>query len=458
MTTLQYRSLMSPSDAIIWNLERDPQLRSTIMSVWMLDQVPTPERMAVNIQRMIAAIPRLRQHVVPGSPRPSWQAVTPDLDHHYDRTELPEGSTWRDVLDFAEEWVCDPFDRDRPLWKLGLVSGLEDGKAAIVIKVHHAIADGMGMVLMLAAFTDIEPDPPFKVITDAPDSDLDDRVVFSPVERIRHRAQTIAAAVATGARTPVTASGAFVRTLQSAVRLVTPHRTPHSRLMTERSESLHMDTRILDFDAMQQAARARNVSLNDLFVTMTTEALTRYHASLGAQCPRLRLHMPVDVRNHRTAVLAGNQFVPARISLTLEKPSTELPVESISNQLAALQEEPALHHINSVSAALQRLGRPISCWIVGGMMKGVDVLASNVPGPPFPLYLAGAKVEQFFGFGPPAGAALNVTLFSYDGSVWLGITSDAAAVTDRQRFLDCLDEVISQTIADPANQALASAS
>lgn len=449
---------MSPSDAIIWNLERDPQLRSTIMSVWMLDQVPTPERMAVNIQRMIAAIPRLRQHVVPGRPRPSWQAVEPDLDHHYEHAELPLGSTWRDALDFAEDWVCDPFDRDRPLWKLGLVSGLEGGKAAIVIKVHHAIADGMGMVLMLAAFTDIEPNPPFQVITQAPDSDLDDREVFSPVERLRHKVQTARAAVTTGVRAPFTATASLVHTVRSAVRLVTPHRTPHSRLMTERSEDLQMDTRTLALDAMQQVARDRNVSLNDLFIAMTTEALTRYHGALGASCPRLRVHMPVDVRNQRTAALAGNQFVPARISLDLDLPSTDLPTDSISAQLSALQQEPALHHINTVSSALQRLGRPISCWIVGGMMKGVDVLASNVPGPPFPLYLAGAKVEQFFGFGPPAGAALNVTLFSYDGSIWLGITSDSAAVTDRGRFLACLDEVLDENIAGAAEHAIAAAS
>ncbi len=80
-------------------------------------------------------------------------------------------------------------------------------------------------------------------------------------------------------------------------------------------------------------------------------------------------------------------------------------------------------------------------------MKGVDVLASNVPGPNFPLYVAGVKVDRFHAFGPPAGAALNITLFSYDGSINLGITTDEAAVTDRELFLRCLDEAIESMLA-----------
>jgi hypothetical protein len=81
------------------------------------------------------------------------------------------------------------------------------------------------------------------------------------------------------------------------------------------------------------------------------------------------------------------------------------------------------------------------------MMRGVDVLASNVPGPNFPLYVAGVKVERFHAFGPPAGAAVNITLFSYDGTVNLGITTDEAAITDRELFLRCLDDAIADMLA-----------
>ena len=105
MADVKYRSMMSSSDAIIWNIEQDPQLRSTVMSVWILDAPPTAERMAVNVDRMVASIPRLRQRVVEGRPRPRWEPVKPDLDHHYVVEALPAGSGLPDVLELAERWV-----------------------------------------------------------------------------------------------------------------------------------------------------------------------------------------------------------------------------------------------------------------------------------------------------------------------------------------------------------------
>ena len=227
--------------------------------------------------------------------------------------------------------------------------------------------------------------------------------------------------------------------------------------MIKRSGELRMDTRVIPLPELKSAGNAADASLNDTFITLITDALARYHDRLDVACPRLRVHMPVNIRNARTATLAGNQFVPARLSLKLSGEIGPERSKSVRDQLTQLGEEPALHHVNTVSAAIQRLGKPISRWIIGGMMKGVDVLASNVPGPPFPLFLAGARVEQFYGFGPPAGAALNVTLFSYDGNVSLGITTDAAAVVDRSLFLSCVDDAIGATIEGHDSLALVAA-
>ena len=133
--------------------------------------------------------------------------------------------------------------------------------------------------------------------------------------------------------------------------------------------------------------------------------------------------MPINIRDAATADRAGNQFVPARIVMSVGDDDTEGRLRRVSKHLAAVRQEPALRWVNTVSAAIQRLGVPISRRIIGGMMKGVDVLASNVAGPPCPLYLAGEHVEEFYAFGPPAGAALNITLFSYDNTVHLGVTT-----------------------------------
>jgi WS/DGAT/MGAT family acyltransferase len=440
--------MMSSSDAIIWDIEADPQLRSTVMSVWLLDSVPATDRMTANIHRMMAAIPRLRQVVAPGRPRPSWVEVHDvAIEDHFVIDELPAGSDCSDVLAFAERWVAEPFDRSRPLWRLGLLTGLPDGRAAMVIKVHHAIADGLGMVMMLGAFTDVERDPPAEPARDNVVPLTVPRPAYSPLGRVARKLGNRAAVFT---RRPIETTRSAGRTLASAAKLVMPNRTPHSRLMTRRSGQLTMDVRSVPLRRLKEIGRRNGATLNDVFVAIVGDAIRRYHEGNAVACNRLRVHMPVNSRTARTADFAGNDFVPARFSMQLDgDDDLDRRVARVSERVGRLRDEPALRHITTVSALVQRLGRPISRWVIGGMMKGVDALASNVPGPPFPLFIAGARIEEFVAFGPPAGAAVNMTLFSYDGDVRMGITTDEAAVTDRAGFLACLDAAIDELAVTP---------
>jgi len=298
------------------------------------------------------------------------------------------------------------------------------------------------LLLMLAAFTDLEPNPERRAeASNVVELPLE-RPVFS---RWRRWYVRVRGGIDGFTPAPLRSARRWYRTVRSALRLVWPSRTPLSPIMTERSGDLALLTRSVPLADFKHAGRQAGGTLNDTFVAVVVDALDRYHFAV-ADAPRrlgkLRVHMPVDVRGGRTATVAGNQFVPARVVLDVPHGRPSHRVTSIGRQLSALQHEPALGHINTVAAAVLRLGKRPTRWILGGMMKGVDVLASNVPGPNFPLYVAGVKVERFHAFGPPAGAALNVTLFSYDGQVNLGISCDTAAVTDRALLLECLDEAL----------------
>jgi diacylglycerol O-acyltransferase / wax synthase len=460
VAAVSYRSTMNASDAIIWHIEQDPLLQSTIMTVWELEAEPTPERMRESAIRMMTSIKRLHQRVEAGRPRPRWVDV-PDIsiDDHFSTHQLGGVATMADARAFAETWVREPFERTKPLWRLGLLTGLEDGRAAVVIKVHHAIADGIGLVLMLAAFTDLEPNPTERFVAgrdrdhrdrNHPDRDHPDRddVARTPWSRLRRWTYRGRAAWQVTRDGPATATRRGLATLASMTKVVWPHRTPHSRLMTGRSTRLHLDARSIPLRALKEAGRAAGVSLNDAFVALIADAVGRYHDRHGVACDTLRIHMPVNVRTTRTATLAGNQFVPARISLAVPARHEAHGLGRVSAQIEQLRAEPGLPHINAVSAAVQRTGVMMTRLIIGGMMKGVDVLASNVPGPNFALYLAGVRVEEFVAYGPPAGAALNVTLFSYRSTIHLGITTDAAAITDREGFLECLDASIAHLVGE----------
>ena len=432
MSRITYDETMGSSDALIWHIEQDPQLRSTVMSVWLLERPPSPERMRSTVERMVNQLPRLRQRVIDDRPRPRWAAADGfDVDHHYRYDDLGGSAERGDVLARAQQWVREPFDRSRPLWQLGVFSGLADGRGALVLKLHHAIADGVGLMLMLAAMADLEPNPRHRpALAD---------VVTPPTPVTRAPKQ-----LSTFLRHPIASTRSGLRSAVSIAKLVMPNRKPLSRLMARRSSDLCLDVASLPFTTLRNAGKQTDGSLNDAFIGLVLDTVNRYHKRHGSECGKIRIHMPINIRDAATADHAGNQFVPARIVMNVGADDAEARLRRVSKHLAAVRQEPALRWVNSVSAAIQRMGVPISRRIIGGMMKGVDVLASNVAGPPCPIYLAGEHVEEFYAFGPPAGAALNITLFSYDNTVHLGVTTVAAAVESRRQFMSCLDDAISE--------------
>jgi WS/DGAT/MGAT family acyltransferase len=443
-----YVEMMSSSDALIWNIERDPLLRSTVSSVWILDAPPTHARMRQTVERMVAELPRLRQRVEPGRPRPRWVAAERfDIADHYCYFDLGGAADRGDVLAIAEEWVGQEFDRDRPLWQLGIFAGLTGGRGALVLKVHHSIADGIQLMNMLTALADLEPNPaPRPVPGDVVAFERRARgVSLRAVQAIGRRGVRRAAAIA---RTPVQSA----RSAVSIAKLVLPTMTPLSSLMATRSNELRLDVRTIGLARLRAAGREVGGSLNDAFVALVLDAVHRYHVAHGAACDEIRVHMPINVRQLTNERRGGNQFVPARTVMRLGGSSVQQRLRRVSVHLAELRSEPALPHLNTISAAIQRLGVAISRRIIGGMLKGVDVLASNVPGPPCPVYLAGVQVDEFYAFGPPCGAALNVTLFTYDGVVHLGVTTDASGVSAREHFLVCLDEAIAEMTGTPTRE------
>ena len=468
MGELQYDEWMSESDSVLWHIERDPLLRSTITSVWFLDSVPDRRRMDAVVERIAATIPRLRQRVVdeqPGVAPPRWvQDPNFDVDYHYSWARLPgRGVGRRDVLDHAQRLAGRSFDKDRPLWELCVIEGLPGKRAAFVMKVHHAIADGLGLVQLLAQMVDIEADPTETRELDESSVPHAHRVV-SPLWSIpgaRSLSHRIASEARTGARlgrASLRTAGELLRdprgtieqlgrTTGSIARVVKPATTPLSPVMTGRSLNTHFDAVTAPFADFKAAARSMDATLNDAFVATTLDALWRYHDAMGSPCPHVRMNMPVSVRGGESANQFDNQFVPARVVLPLSDADPATRLSEVKSLLREVTAEPALPHVNDISGVISRLGPTAAVSVLGAMLKGVDITTSNVPGPSFPVFMAGAKVEEFQAFGPLAGAAINITLFSYAGHVHLGINSDRAAVVDPDLLTRCVCEAVEATLS-----------
>ena len=449
---VRFERRMSDADAMLWRLERDPLLRSTITSVSIYDRPFDRARLAERMERATRLIPRLRQRVL-GSPlSPSPPRWLPDarfdLDDHLRWTEVGGTGTMRDLLDLVEPLAVQPFDRDRPLWDFTVVEGLEGGRCAFVQKIHHAVTDGVGGMQLAMLTLDLERDPAGEEERMPPAPAGEDPGV---VERLldaagheRRRAMGLArrqaGAVRALAADPVAAGRRAAGDAASIARLLAPTFEPLSPLLRARSAGARFDTVEVPLADLKAAARKADGKLNDAFVAAVTGGFRRYHERHGQPVEQLRMTMPINARTEQTADVAGNHLTPARLLVPAGMVDPVARMRRIHDLVAEQRDEPAGRYTEVIAGILNRLPAVVSTELLGRMLKGVDFLTSNVPGAPVPVFMAGARLEAQYPFGPLGGAAVNVTLLSHLDTCLVGINSDPAAVADPVVLRDCIAE------------------
>jgi hypothetical protein len=149
----------------------------------------------------------------------------------------------------------------------------------------------------------------------------------------------------------------------------------------------------------------------------------------------LRVAMPISQRQQGDAE-GGNHVSVMRFLVPVDSPTAAHRIGAMHDVVEGVRAERSLDHTETIAGFLNLMPK----GVIGAMLKGVDFLASNVPGVPMPMWLVGRKVEQFFPFGPTAGSAVNVTLMSYDGMCCIGVNADSAAVPDPDVLAGCLRE------------------
>ena len=189
------------------------------------------------------------------------------------------------------------------------------------------------------------------------------------------------------------------------------------------------------------AAHVAGAKHNDAFIASVTGGLRHYHERHDAQVEELRLTMPISIRKANDPI-GGNRITLIRFKVPVGVADPGERMAEIHRRSDSVKADRSLPFTNAIAGALNLLPRAY----IGGMLKHVDFLASNVPGIRVPLYLAGARVDSFYGFGPTIGAALNVTLMSYCDRCFVAVNIDTGAIRDPDVLMDCLrngfDEVL----------------
>jgi WS/DGAT/MGAT family acyltransferase len=444
---------MSDEDALMWNIEKDPVLRSTIVAVGVLDGPPDWDRLRARFDRATLLIPRLRQRVLSPPLRiapPRW-AFDPsfDLDFHLRRFRLAPPATMRTLLDVVGPIATASFDRARPLWEFTLLEGLDGtDRCAMVMKVHHSITDGVGGMELLLHLVDFERDAP----------DPQDRPAVPPAEtlsalalvreslahsqrRVVGVARRVPGTVVRGAfdaiRHPSAAIGATLETARSVGRTLAPASSPLSPIMTMRGLGRRLDTFDVPLDALKRAAKAGEGSLNDAFVAAVLGGMMQYHARHGAGVESLRMTIPISLRTSSDAP-GGNKFAPARFGVPASIDDARERMQAVGMLVRGWRAEPALQMTGQLALVLNRLPTAMTTALFGAMLKCSDFVTTNVPGAPLPVFVAGAQVERFYAFAPPSGASVNVALISHCDTCCIGVVIDTAAVPDPDVLVDSL--------------------
>lgn len=433
-------------DFATWRMATDdPVMRSTILGVMVLDKGPDWDTLCDRYERASRLAPVLRSKVVEGpldfqTPR---VVVDPnfDLSFHMRRFSMPKGSNWADVLDVARRASMADFDKDRPLWQVTVLEDLPGGKSVVIQKLHHAIADGQGAVQLGLALLDFTeegadlgpmPDAPEPVVLDS--TGFMQAVVRNNLGLVAKTAEDVvkgAVPFAVSAiKNPLGLLGKIRDTAESLVKFTKVPLGPMSPILQGRSINYHFDTIEMDFEQFRAAAARRDRTVNDLFLAAISVGMHHYHEAMGNPISELRMNMPISLR---TSADQTNAVTIARF---------EIPVSNaIDDVLAAAAEtvrswraEPAL----KLADYLAELSRFLPPDMVSAAAQTSDLTASNVPGIPVPVWLAGAKVERMYPLVGTIGAAINVTMLTYNGTANVGISSDDAAVSDREQLMESL--------------------
>ena len=449
---------MSQTDAFTWAMESDPRLRSTVVTVIMLDRAPDWDVVQSRFEVLSRTLPMWRQRVVQSPPPtpPRWEdAPDFDISFHLRRVSAPEPGDLDAVLEMARVAAMSDFDRARPLWSATLVEGLADGGAAVLCKFHHGLTDGVGGVQIAMTLFDLTAKPRSRksVETGAAEPQVHERGILSDyIDIARYDIGLVSKGVTgvlgaaprllfSAVRRPLQTASSAGELAASVYRTMRPVGETGSPLMTQRTLVRQLAVHEVPLTKLKEAAHRGGGALNDAFVAGIAGGLRRYHEKHGVTVGDLHLTMPISTRKDGDD-MGGNHITLARFDVPVGLADPAERIHETRERTRKVRNEKSTPYIQIIAGAMNLMPR----WYVGSVLRKVDFLASDVPGIPVPVYLAGAKVRVQYAFGPTIGSAVNVTLLTYVDTCALGIDVDTGAIPDFEVFRECLiagfDEVL----------------
>ena len=401
---------------------------------------------------------------------PVWvHADQVDLDHHVQRVVLPTPGTLAQFEDCAARLHGELLDRERPLWRLHVIEGLETGQVGYYFKAHHAALDGQAGVLLARTLFDVSPRPPAIRRRKTAEPAEDPGWVELGAAALRHDAGQYIKLVRHLPDVVRTLAGMFAPSGRRATQGRLGQNFafgPHTPLNVPITGERGFAGLSLPLEALKALAAAHDASLNDVVLALCSGALRRWLAHHGGIPKKpLTAAMPISLRE------AGNTEYTTQATMPLVNLQTHIadPIRRLRaiRDAAGAVKAMVRHAKGVVPMDFPSIGVP---WLLHGLAEAygrshvaavmpalANVVISNIPGPQIPLYVAGARMSTYWPLSiVEHGLGLNITVMSYAGAMGFGFTTARAAVPEPHQLTQALTAAFDELVVKTAKAVAAS--
>ncbi len=439
-------------EALMWRTERPPGDSWAGVVVQVLDSAPPWERLVDAHRWAMRVVPRFAERVVepllPVGP-PMWSADPRfDLDFHLRRVRLPDGAGRQELLAFAERQGVEPLDRARPPWVAHLIEGLADGSAAYVLHAHHVLMDGGAATQLFSRVLRREGAPKRR-----PPAPRAEPATIAPVEATARGmvgqitgAPATAARMARGGLQAISRPRSVAEYAASMTRVVRPPPRSSSPLLKPGPRTTwRFGTLECPLSELKAAGKAAEGTVNDAFVASLLGGLRIYHEEAGATLDDVPISMPVSVRS--SADMGGNRFTGAFFSAPSSVIDPAERIRAMHERVEEVRREPALDFLNALTPVMNNVPSGIVTATLASLTSGAVLTTSSWPGVLHPVFVAGARFERMFVFGPLPGTSMCAALCSHVGTCCIAINVDGDVFGDLPALMGSLQAGLDEVLA-----------
>jgi diacylglycerol O-acyltransferase / wax synthase len=462
---MDHHDRLSSLDASFLHLER-PEYPMHVGAVSLLEGAPffgADGRFRIEdvrdlVMSRLPLMPRFRRRLmfVPYEQgRPIWVDDDRfDITYHVRHTALPRPGSWEQLVALTTRVQEGLLDRERPLWEIWLVEGLEGNNVALLQKTHHALIDGVSGVDVATLLLDMTPDYTTPVAPDwtpEPAPSASQLLLDTLHERITQPAEMLRS-VRSMLRGPRRAFDRAQELVQSMSTMVTRDAiAPRTSINARTGRHRRLAVLRIPLADVKEIRRGLGGTVNDVVLAGVSGGLRRLfvHRADETEDLQLRALCPVSVRSADQQGSLGNKVSAMFVNLPVDNRPAIERLHAISAQTADLKER------RQAVGAEMLLGMTeyVAPTLMGLAARAVhrqpffNLIVTNVPGPQHPLYLMGARLLEAFPIVPlTRNLTVVVGILSYDGTLHFGLWADRDAFTDVEVLASGIDDAFTELL------------